>query len=432
MQLSAVADRANGVQEDVTQRAQWSSSNDRVATVSPSGMVEGVGAGNADVGVAFEGVSGTLPFSVSAPAASSPPPGATPPGAVRSVSLRGPSSVPAGEYARLSAVATMGDGSERDVTSAATWTSSNPAVATVEEGVVTGRGIGQATITGAYQGASADVGFRVDAPNPAATISSIAVSGNTAPPVGESSQLAATARMNDGSQQDITGRANWSVGNPAIATITAGGLMTGIGPGQTSVSASYNGVTGQTPVQIAPPVPAVQGLTISGNSNVGVGEQSQLTASARMSDGSTVNVTNQAGWSASNNLVDISADGRLTGRGVGNSTITATYGGQSAQIQANVQPTASVPPPTAPTLQGLTILADSDMKLLGSQQLRVNARYSDGSTSDVTSAVTWTSSNPLVGPVSGSGLLQGLAIGETTVGASYQGQSAQRTVRVSP
>ena len=61
-----------------------------------------------------------------------------------------------GATAQFSAIATMGDGSTQDVTSLATWQSSNVAVATVSStGLVTGVGTGTVTVGAVYQTVSA-------------------------------------------------------------------------------------------------------------------------------------------------------------------------------------------------------------------------------------------------------------------------------------
>jgi uncharacterized protein YjdB len=61
-----------------------------------------------------------------------------------------------GASAQFSAIATMGDGSTQDVSSLATWQSSNAAVATVSStGVVTGVGAGSVTVNAVYQTVSA-------------------------------------------------------------------------------------------------------------------------------------------------------------------------------------------------------------------------------------------------------------------------------------
>jgi len=61
-----------------------------------------------------------------------------------------------GASAQFNAVATMADGSTQDVTSQATWSTSNAGVATVSStGLVTGVAAGSATVAATYQTISA-------------------------------------------------------------------------------------------------------------------------------------------------------------------------------------------------------------------------------------------------------------------------------------
>ena len=73
--------------------------------------------------------------------------------ALLSLLISGPDSVPPGTSARFTALARYGDGSTRDVTSAATWRSSNTAVLAVSlDGSATGGDRGEASITAAFEG----------------------------------------------------------------------------------------------------------------------------------------------------------------------------------------------------------------------------------------------------------------------------------------
>jgi ABC-type glycerol-3-phosphate transport system substrate-binding protein len=78
----------------------------------------------------------------------------TPSATVSSVVVTG-TTVGVGLTVQFTATATMSDGTTQNVTSAAAWQSSNPAVATVALGLVTGVTDGQTTITATYQGLSA-------------------------------------------------------------------------------------------------------------------------------------------------------------------------------------------------------------------------------------------------------------------------------------
>ena len=63
-------------------------------------------------------------------------------------------------------------------------------------------------------------------------------------------------------------------------------------------------------------------------------------------------------------------------------------------------------------------------------QMTANARFSSGG-KDVTTAASWTSSNPRVAPISSGGVLTGLANGMTIVTATYEGRSGSLPVMVS-
>src|SRR3989442_11860533 len=59
-QFTVTAMLSNGATQDVTAQATWQSSNAAVVTVSNSGMVAGVGFGEANVSAAYNGSSASL------------------------------------------------------------------------------------------------------------------------------------------------------------------------------------------------------------------------------------------------------------------------------------------------------------------------------------------------------------------------------------
>jgi hypothetical protein len=77
-----------------------------------------------------------------------------------------------------------------------------------------------------------------------------------------------------------------------------------------------------------------------------------------------------------------------------------------------------------------TFTGDGAVLLGRTFQMTATARFSNGG-EDVTSAASWESSNPSVGPISSRGLLTGLATGTTVVTATYQGKSGSLVVIVS-
>lgn len=60
--------------------------------------------------------------------------------------------------------------------------------------------------------------------------------------IGEASQFTATAHLSDGSTRDVTAESAWQVTGPPILIVNAGGRLTGFGPGETTVTVSYQGL----------------------------------------------------------------------------------------------------------------------------------------------------------------------------------------------
>ena len=78
--------------------------------------------------------------------------------------------------------------------------------------------------------------------------------------VGSTLQLSGYGTMSDGSQVQNNGLATWASSNTAVATIgPSSGLATGIKPGTTTISATYQGITGQTTLTVN----AVSALSIT-------------------------------------------------------------------------------------------------------------------------------------------------------------------------
>ena len=74
-----------------------------------------------------------------------------------SLVIQGPLTVGPGQTAQVKAVARFADGTERDVTADARWTSSQAAIATVDAGVVMGQALGRAQIRATYVSRSASL-----------------------------------------------------------------------------------------------------------------------------------------------------------------------------------------------------------------------------------------------------------------------------------
>ena len=78
-QFTATAILSNGLMQDQTRAAAWSSSNTAVASVSLTGLVTSIGSGMAQVSATYQGVSGTKTVNVTVPTPTpTPTPNPTP------------------------------------------------------------------------------------------------------------------------------------------------------------------------------------------------------------------------------------------------------------------------------------------------------------------------------------------------------------------
>ena len=156
-----------------------------------------------------------------------------------------------GSYQQFTVTGTYSDNSTADITSQmylGVWNYSYNGVATVNwNGLTKGVSAGQSIISAYLFGIhSNSVTLTVGAPAPA--LSSIAVTpaspDNLA--VGADQQFDATGTYSDNSTADITSQVTWSSSHTGIATISSGGLATGVAVGSTDIRADLSGITSDT------------------------------------------------------------------------------------------------------------------------------------------------------------------------------------------
>jgi trimeric autotransporter adhesin len=236
-QYNAVGTWSNGSSENISLYVTWSSSNNSVAEVNSAGLVTGESAGVATITVQQGSLSATASLVVEGSALISIQ--VTPQG----------SGVPAGIDKLLQATGNFADGQSLNLTSAVTWTSSSPSVATISNtyesnGVVMGIAPGTTTITAVFDGESGTATLTVTN----ATLDSIAVSpANPTISVGASEQFVAKGTFSDGSVLPIIfHQATWSSSNAAVATINSAGIASSASAGTCTIEASLKGVSGST------------------------------------------------------------------------------------------------------------------------------------------------------------------------------------------
>src|SRR5207248_5897997 len=121
---------------------------------------------------------------------------------------------------------------------------------------------------------------------PAVLVSIAVTPANPSIPKGTTQQFTATGTYSDGTTRDLTSSAAWVSSNPAVATITAGGLASGAAPGTCQVSASFGGVSGSTTLTVGPAVLVSIAVTPA-KPSIAKGSTHQITAAGTYSDGTT-------------------------------------------------------------------------------------------------------------------------------------------------
>jgi trimeric autotransporter adhesin len=306
---------------------------------------------------------------------------------------------------QLSATASYSDSSTQVVTTStgASWSSSNPAVATVDnassKGLVSAAAAGSTNVSATYKGVTSNNSAVTVISATSVTVSVGAVSGG----VGSQRFISATAQ-NSSTSFDVTNTAAWSSSNASVASVS-NGVITFNSAGSTVITVTYAGLSATVNVTVQSK--SLVSIAVTGGaSGVAVNGTVDLVATATYSDSSTEVVTNSAVWSSSNtSVISVSNTlpnvGRITGLAAGSSTISAVIGSISGSQLVNVN---------AVTISSIAITPyDALVTSNGSYSLRAIATYSDASTSDVTDLATWASSNSAAATVSDAAGSKGVA-----------------------
>jgi hypothetical protein len=264
-----------------------------------------------------------------------------------------------------------------DVTAGGLWTSTNPSVASIDfaTGVATGVAAGTATISYVIPSGCASVVVF--------TVNVIPVISTGAPfiCVGSTTSFSVTP----------TGGA-WTTSPAGIATVSTGGLATGIMAGTTTISYVASGCT------------TTRSLTV----NIGISAITGTPAVCVSAATTLSNPTTGGAWSSSSPAVAVvgGGSGIVTGNSVGTAVISYLMSGCVATRVVSVS-----------SLPGL--ITGTASVCLGSSTVLTGT----GSPSP-----TWTSGTPTVATVSSSGVVSGLTTGTSVI--TYNAAGCGSTTRI--
>ena len=369
----------------------WTSSDNAVATVSPSGLVTGTGGGTAVITAARSGKTGSATITVTSLGTTSVPSVAS-----VSVSLAATSLNP-GQTTQ--ATATVRDSANNVLTGrAVTWASGNTAVATVSSGgLVTAVAAGSSQITATSEGKSGSAALTVTTSssvvsNPA-TVTDLAVAATDS-----TSATLSFTQADDGTGQpakydvrfavapiswgSATSVASGTCATPLNGTAVGSKLtctVLGLKPStsynfqlvafrgtmnQDAVYGSLSNVaagTTKASTTTPPPVPVATVTVSPASATLDIGATSQLSATTRDANGNVLTGRVVTWTSANTAIATVSATGLVTAKAGGTTQVTATSEGKigSASITVNAAPPPPPPPPpTGNEPSGMTMISN--------------------------------------------------------------------------
>lgn len=417
----------DGRRRDLTQSVKWTllAQGKRLLTMPADGLLSAPEPGRYQVRAEYQGRTLTTALTVT---------DAT----VKSVSLSPLSpQVAKGLTQPFTAIASLSDGTTQDVTKLASWSVKDlvgTGVALLSStGVATAKKVGQAKILVSYKSRSASTTLTVTA----ATLTALSLSP-TSPSIAKGTSQAFSARgtFSDGTIQDVTAAADWSVMDvvgSGVAAIDGTGLAVGQGVGQAAVSAAYLGRAAQTTLSVTPAVPVSLALSPSAAA-IAKGTTQPFTATATLTDGTTQDISALVTWTTTDvtgtGVASINSAGVCRGNAVGQATINGVYRGLSSSARVTVTP--AVLTAIAVTPAGAHIVKGTY------QGFSAIGTYSDGTLQDLTQLAVWSVSDLVGSDVAAAfdlGFQEGVYgknLGQATLSATYMGLTGTTTLTVDP
>ncbi|MBI3713554.1 MAG: Ig-like domain-containing protein [Burkholderiales bacterium] len=228
-------------------KPDWSSDNPSTAIINFfSGLASTtIGLGDSKIVATYNGVTASANLTVTVVASSI------------KLSTLDRNSFPVGVNQNLTAKAVLTHGFDEDVTTTAVWTSSDPAVATVNAGVITPLSAGTTKISATAGGQTASYNFVVNAAIPIG----LGIGGPGPDPYSlqpnvfaQGSKVKLTLGMFFSDDSYFPVRGNWVSSDSTKVTVDNAGIFSAIAPGTVKLSASFGGFTAIRTIKIATPL----------------------------------------------------------------------------------------------------------------------------------------------------------------------------------
>lgn len=412
-QFTAAGTFSDNSQRNLTASVTWSSFDTGIAVISNVSGSQGLATaawstGSTAITATSGNINGSTTFTIS-------------PVVSITVMPSAPPSIAPGTTQQFTASGILADNTVQDLTAWATWNSLHPGIADVSDtadskGLATAIAApGTATIQATYGGITGS-----------ATLSTSAVASIALTPAaksiskGTAQQFAASGILEDGTVQDLTVWATWNSSDTGVAVISnisgSEGLATAVAVGFADITATFDMVT-SSPATLTVTAAVLVSIAVTPTSqSIALGNTSQFTAAGTFSDATTQDITSSVSWNSSNTSVATisntpGSNGLATSLRQGTTAITASLSGiTSTSVVLTITPAALVSIAVTP--------ASADIVVGATRQFGATGTFTDGSLHNLTTSVTWVSSDSGIAFISNASGSQGLATANYTPGST--------------
>ena len=318
--------------------------------------------------------------------------------------------------AKLNATVKPDDATTKTVT----WKSDNEGVAIVDNnGNVTAKAAGTATITATVDGKSASCKVTVNGQTTTVPVQSVGLNTNKVElSVGEENKLVATVTPEAATNKEVT----WASSTPEVATVDQDGKVVAQKPGNATITVTTKdgNKTATCEVTVKETPVAVTGVGLNTNKvELSAGEENKLVATVTPEAAANRDVT----WNSSKPAVaTVDSTGKVVAQAPGTTTITVTTvdGNKTATCEVTVKET-----PVAVTGVGLNT---NDLKLSAGEANTLVATVTPKTATNP--KVKWSSNNLAVATVDNNGKVVAQAPGTATITVTTEDGNKTATCKV--
>ena len=371
-------EKSDGLSYLITKNVSWLSSDKTLAEISNEGLLTLISSGDVYIEATFGDINIQHLVSIQAKEIS------------EIATELSPAQVASGYQSNAIVTVIYNNGSSEDLTTSATLSSEEASVATINEaGVISSLAVGTTVLNAEFNGFTSSVNFEVTD----AVITELLFNlVQNSIPVGMTPLYVVKQQFSDGSLIDITSDHQAytlssddvnlaTVNNYVITTVSAG-----------SVNLTVTAEDLQTSTLLTVSEAVVTEIALSTNTmSLALGLSGEVSSTATLSSGSEMSI--DPVYSSSDEAVlTVSQSGLITTTGMGQAIITGQYNNLEGTIIIDVNPAV---------LASLDVSFESSTLPIGRKgQASATGNFTDGTISNITQDVSWSSATPALLSVS--------------------------------